>query len=104
MQLHATTPSWHNETELNGGGLWDLVDKQTRRDTGSILNFMGQPVTSDITAYKQKKILPSRLVILNVQGKKKWGKEEITTASSISSACSCFKARSFNTGTTQMKG
>jgi hypothetical protein len=65
---------------------------------------MGQPVTSDITAYKQKKIIPSRLVILNVQGEKKRGKEEITTASRISSAGSCFKASSFNTETTHMKG
>ena len=48
----------------------------------------------------QAKEIPSRLVILNVQGKKKRGKEEITTASSISSAGSCFKASSFNTETT----
>lgn len=105
MQLHVTAPSWHDDTELNWGGkMWDLTDKKTRWDTGSILNIMGQPVTSDNTAYKQKKIIPSRLAILNMQGKKKWGKEEITTVSSISSAGSCFKASSFNTETTQMKG
>jgi hypothetical protein len=31
---------------------------------------MEQPVTSDTTAYKQKKIITKQLVTLNMQGKK----------------------------------